>query len=138
MLEVCECVALRLAPRHCNISPGLGVLFGKLQQGVQENQQILTVARMRADAEELYGSKLGDIGPATDRIQGGFARDEGASVRKVSAYIFRFSPFIGRLLKEPSGLRRCSCGDARGVEELAQDSLQHQGTRGEPVQQMVR
>ncbi|KAH8633597.1 Rho-GTPase-activating protein 8 [Alternaria alternata] len=63
--------------------PGLGVLFGKLQQGVQENQQILTVARMRADAEEAYGSSLSAITPATDRIGGGFSRDEGASVRKV-------------------------------------------------------
>jgi hypothetical protein len=62
---------------------GLGVLFGKLQQGVQENQQILTVARMRADAEELYGTTLGAIGPASDRISGGFSRDEGASTRKV-------------------------------------------------------
>ncbi|OCK83936.1 hypothetical protein K432DRAFT_289987 [Lepidopterella palustris CBS 459.81] len=61
---------------------GLGVLFGKLQQGVQENQQILTIARMRADAEELYGGSLGSIGPAADRITGGFTRDEGASVRK--------------------------------------------------------
>ena len=61
---------------------GLGVLFGKLQQGVQENQQILTVARMRADAEELYGNSLSGIGPSTDRIAGGFSRDEGASVRK--------------------------------------------------------
>lgn len=64
---------------------GLGVLFGKLQQGVQENQQVLTVARLRADAEELYGSKLAEIAPTTDRISGGFSRDDGASVRKVSA-----------------------------------------------------
>lgn len=63
---------------------GLGVLFGKLQQGVQENQQILTVTRMRADAEEIYGNSLGGIAPATERITGGFTRDEGASVRKVS------------------------------------------------------
>ena len=63
---------------------GLGVLFGKLQQGVQENQQIVTVARMRADAEEIYGNSLGGIAPAAERITGGFARDEGASVRKVS------------------------------------------------------
>jgi hypothetical protein len=62
---------------------GLGVLFGKLQQGVQENQQILTVARMRADAEEVYGNSLANMTPATDRISGGFNRDEGASVRKV-------------------------------------------------------
>ncbi|PSN60553.1 hypothetical protein BS50DRAFT_579086 [Corynespora cassiicola Philippines] len=61
---------------------GLGVLFGKLQQGVQENQQILTIARMRADAEEVYGNSLAGIPPATERIQGGFSRDEGASVRK--------------------------------------------------------
>ncbi|EON65054.1 hypothetical protein W97_04289 [Coniosporium apollinis CBS 100218] len=61
---------------------GLGVLFGKLQQGVQENQQVLTIARMRADAEDLYGQRLGDIGPATDRIAGGFSKDEGASTKK--------------------------------------------------------
>ncbi|KAF1815568.1 Rho-GTPase-activating protein 8 [Eremomyces bilateralis CBS 781.70] len=61
---------------------GLGVLFGKLQQGVQENQQVLTIARMRADAEDLYGQQLGYIPAATDRITGGFQRDDGASVRK--------------------------------------------------------
>ncbi|KAJ4370623.1 Rho-GTPase-activating protein 8 [Neocucurbitaria cava] len=61
---------------------GLGVLFGKLQQGVQENQQILTVARMRADAEDVYGNSLNGIPTATERISGGFSRDEGASVRK--------------------------------------------------------
>lgn len=61
---------------------GLGVLFGKLQQGVMENQQILTIARMRADAEEMYGRKLGDIAPTTDKMVGGFARDDGASLRK--------------------------------------------------------
>ena len=61
---------------------GMGVLFGKLQQGVIENQQVLTVARMRADAEEQYGRKLGDIAPAVDKMTGGFARDDGASVRK--------------------------------------------------------
>lgn len=60
------------------------MLFGKLQQGVQENQQVLTVARMRAEAEDLYGQSLGSITPAADRISGGFTRDEGASVRKVS------------------------------------------------------
>lgn len=62
---------------------GLGVLFGKLQQGVQENQQVLTIARLRADAEELYGQHIGDIIPETDRIPDGFQRDDGASVRKV-------------------------------------------------------
>ncbi|KAH8598206.1 rho-GTPase-activating protein-like protein [Bisporella sp. PMI_857] len=61
---------------------GLGVLFGKLQQGVAENEQMLTIARMRAEAEDIYGQRLGEIGAATDKIQGGFSRDDGASVRK--------------------------------------------------------
>jgi hypothetical protein len=74
---------MRAFEGHQLTSTGLGVLFGKLQQGVQENQQILTVARMRADAEEVYGNTLSNIGPATERINGGFNRDEGASVRKV-------------------------------------------------------
>lgn len=61
---------------------GLGVLFGKLQQGVAENEQVLTIARMRAEAEDVYGMRLGEIGAATEKIQGGFHRDDGASVRK--------------------------------------------------------
>lgn len=61
---------------------GLGVLFGKLQQGVVENRQLLTIARMRAEAEEIYGNKLSDIAPTVDKVQGGFNRDDGASVRK--------------------------------------------------------
>ncbi|KAH7033308.1 uncharacterized protein B0I36DRAFT_241145 [Microdochium trichocladiopsis] len=61
---------------------GLGVLFGKLQQGVQENRQILTLARMRAEAEEVYGQRLGDIAPTANKIANGFSRDDGASVRK--------------------------------------------------------
>lgn len=61
----------------------MGVLFGKLQQGVAENEQVLTIARMRAEAEDVYGMRLGEIGVAADRVQGGFSRDDGASVRKV-------------------------------------------------------
>ncbi|OLN84482.1 Rho-GTPase-activating protein 8 [Colletotrichum chlorophyti] len=61
---------------------GLGVLFSKLQQGVQENRQILTIARMRAESEEIYSQRLADIAPAADKIQGGFSRDDGASLRK--------------------------------------------------------
>lgn len=62
---------------------GLGVLFQKLQQGVVENQQILSIASLRADAEEMYSDRLGDIAPTIDRMSGGFARDDGASTRKV-------------------------------------------------------
>lgn len=62
---------------------GLGVLFGKLQQGVVENRQLLTIARMRAEAEDVYGQRLFEIAPAVDKIPNGFNRDDGASVRKV-------------------------------------------------------
>lgn len=62
---------------------GLSVLFSKLQQGIVENQQIITIARLRADAEAQYSNKLGDIAPAIDRMTSGFNRDDGASVRKV-------------------------------------------------------
>ena len=61
---------------------GLGVLFGKLQQGVVENQQVLAIARMRADAEEQYSKNLGVVAPTVDRMNGGFAKDDGASLRK--------------------------------------------------------
>ena len=62
---------------------GLGVLFGKLEQGIVENQQVLSIARLRAEAEDTYGKRIGDIVPATDSMTGGFTRDDGASLRKV-------------------------------------------------------
>ena len=65
------------------------MLFGKLQQGIVENQQVLTIARMRAEAEELYGRRIGDILPTTDKMTGGFARDDGASLRKVKCDAIR-------------------------------------------------
>ncbi|UKZ94169.1 uncharacterized protein TrAFT101_009049 [Trichoderma asperellum] len=61
---------------------GLGVLFSKLQQGVVEDRQVLTIARLRAEAEEAYGQRLSDIAPAADKLSGGFSRDDGATVRK--------------------------------------------------------
>lgn len=72
---------------------GLGVLFTKLQQGVTENQQILTIATMRAEAEDMYSERLGDIAPTIDRMNGGFSRDDGASVRKVSYTLIRIYGF---------------------------------------------
>ena len=62
---------------------GLGVLFEKLQQGARENRQVLTIARMRAEAEDAYSSRLADIVPNADKISGGFSRDDGATIRKV-------------------------------------------------------
>lgn len=44
---------------------------------------MLLVSRMRAEAEDIYGQRLGDIEPATNRIEGGFQKDDGASTKKV-------------------------------------------------------
>lgn len=51
-----------------------------------ENRQILAIARLRAEAEEVYGLRLGDIAPAADKLGGGFTRDDGATVRKVRSH----------------------------------------------------
>lgn len=81
---------------------GLGVLFTKLQQGVIENQQILTIANLRAEAEEMYSERLGDIAPTIDRISGGFARDDGASTRKVCTTQLAVATVLTM-----TGIRRC-------------------------------
>jgi hypothetical protein len=39
---------------------------------------------LRAEAEEVYGLRLGDIAPAADKLSGGFTRDDGATIRKAS------------------------------------------------------
>ncbi len=100
MLEVDQtCLMLNLN-LHTNARVvGLGVLFGKLQQGVKENQQMLTIARMRADAEDSYGQHIGDIGTATDRVTDGFSKDDGASVRKVHQH-----PLAGRMGHQATNL----------------------------------
>ena len=79
---------------RANSAAGLGVLFGKLQQGVQENQQVLTIARMRAEAEDVYGQRLGEIDAATMKVEGGFQKDDGASVKKVclESYVLNRRP----------------------------------------------
>ncbi|KAL1591589.1 Rho-GTPase-activating protein 8 [Paraconiothyrium brasiliense] len=111
---------------------GLGVLFGKLQQGVQENQQILTIARLRADAEEVYGNSLASITPSTERVSGGFSRDEGASVRKAyegvrtemetaAANHRKIASNIRELVVNPFG-RWCEAHSAR--VQNSQDDLQ--------------
>lgn len=54
-----------------------------------ENRQVLILARLRAEAEETYGQRLSDIAPSVDKINGGFSRDDGATVRKVSPRQFQ-------------------------------------------------
>lgn len=58
------------------------MLFGKLQQGVIENQQILTIAQKRAKAEDNYGTELAEISRQLEQFKGGFARDDGATIKK--------------------------------------------------------
>ena len=47
---------------------------------------------MRSEAEELYGTRLNDIAPAVDKVQGGFSKDDGATVRKVCNSLCPVSP----------------------------------------------
>lgn len=61
---------------------GLGVIFEKLQQGCAENEELLSLALARAEAENIYGAKLIDIRNNHASKKEGFARDEGATVRK--------------------------------------------------------
>lgn len=73
---------------------GLGILFQKLnqvvafafrrstnQKGCIENDELLSLAQARADAEETYGVRLQELARNAVR-KGGFSRDDGASARK--------------------------------------------------------
>lgn len=88
---------------------------------MQENEQLLTVARMRADAEDLYGQKLGDIDTATKKIDGGFQRDDGASVKKVGI----ITSFGARSVLTVAGIRRGAHRDERGSWQSPKDSIEH-------------
>ncbi|CAA7267405.1 unnamed protein product [Cyclocybe aegerita] len=58
---------------------GLQVLYGKLEQGVAENDEIVTFIRARAVAESYLASSL--INPGlTGRAGTGFSADDGASL----------------------------------------------------------
>ena len=109
---------------------GLGVLFTKLQQGVVENQQVLTIATMRAEAEEIYAERLGDIAPTIDRINGGFGRDDGASVRKVDLTLSPLADAADTLL----GIRRGARRNGGSDQEPPEDREQHPRACGQSVQ----
>lgn len=112
---------------------GLGVLFDKLQQGIAENEQVLTVARLRAEAEETYGKKLAEIEPTTDKIKGGFQRDDGASLKKVSMQAQVTCCFL-----TCSGLRGCPHRDEPSSSITQEDCSQHFRTGRYPIRTMVR
>jgi hypothetical protein len=93
---------------------------------------MLQIARLRAEAEDLYGMKLAEIGPATDRITGGFSRDDGASVRKVGHL------FCGEKASLTSiGIRWCSNGDGRGSQEPSQDRSKYSRLGHKSLHKMV-
>lgn len=120
---------------------GLGVLYGKLQQGVTENRQILTIASLRADAEEQYGLRMGEIAPSVDRMTAtGFGKDDGASVRKVChtrKFTNQFSVILEfffstwtrtNICMAGLGIRRCPNRDGRGLPQPPENRQQHSGT----------
>lgn len=114
---------------------GLGVAYAKLAQGVQENRQVLEVVKLRAEADEIYAQRLGDIESATNRIDGGFQRDDGASVKKVNLDVFGMVSAC--YLTYFPGIRRHSHRDDRSVAQPPQDFLQRPRTCPEPVQPLV-
>ncbi|ODQ68113.1 hypothetical protein NADFUDRAFT_48768 [Nadsonia fulvescens var. elongata DSM 6958] len=63
-------------------SSGLDVLFNKLNQGCDENDEVLAVANARAEAEAAFGAKLQEIPQLLVTKKSGFARDDGASLKK--------------------------------------------------------
>ncbi|KAF3937633.1 hypothetical protein ABW19_dt0207669 [Dactylella cylindrospora] len=99
---------------------GLGKLFAKLQQGVVENQQVITIARLRAEAEDSYGDRLKSISPAAERPDG-FLRDEGASTRKAGDSHKKVAENIRKLVIEP--FSKWSEAHEQRVE-LSHDDLQ--------------
>jgi hypothetical protein len=63
-------------------APGFNVIFDKLSQGCNENDEVLALVAARADAEEAYGNRLMEIPGTYNSKKNGFGRDDGASLRK--------------------------------------------------------
>ena len=60
---------------------GVNTLFAKLSQGIVENEEVLSLARRRAEHEEAHGQRL--LNQASDSFRkGGFQRDDGATTKK--------------------------------------------------------
>lgn len=76
-------------------------MFSKLQQGVKENEQLLTITRIRAEAEDAYAAKLFQIRPESNRIEGGFQKDDGASAKNVSVAILNMRLHLGCMYSVP-------------------------------------
>ncbi|KAF9907471.1 hypothetical protein EC991_010936 [Linnemannia zychae] len=73
---------------------GINVLHSKLDQGVVEDQEILTYLRERIDVEQRYGNALIEMGNRRLKLDG-FLRDDGASLRKTFETIKNESVDLG-------------------------------------------
>ncbi|KAF9136867.1 hypothetical protein BGX30_010751 [Mortierella sp. GBA39] len=73
---------------------GINVLHSKMDQGVVEDQEILTYLRERIDVEQRYGNALIEMGNRRLKLEG-FLRDDGASLRKTFETIKNESISLG-------------------------------------------
>lgn len=60
----------------------MNALFEKLNQGCNENDEILALANARAEAEYAYGSRLKDIPITLAPRKDGFGKDDGSTLKK--------------------------------------------------------
>ncbi|CCG82857.1 Putative uncharacterized protein [Taphrina deformans PYCC 5710] len=64
-----------------DLSSGLSKLFAKLSQGIVENEEVIGLAKRRAESEETHGNRLMQIARESYR-KDGFHSDDGASLRQ--------------------------------------------------------
>jgi hypothetical protein len=77
-----------------NYRTGLNVLYGKMQQGCVECDEILNFFRQRIAIEEMYANKLCELSE-TKLSPHGFNRDDGASLKRTFENIKQESAQLG-------------------------------------------
>lgn len=61
---------------------GVQTVYDKLQQGIQENQEVLNLVSSRITIEEGYGQRLQSVRSSHYASKVGFGRDEGATLKQ--------------------------------------------------------
>lgn len=61
---------------------GVQTVYDKLQQGINENQQVLNLVASRITIEEGYGQRLQSVRSSHYASKTGFGRDEGATLKQ--------------------------------------------------------
>lgn len=90
-----------------DLSTGLTRLFSKLNQGIAENEEVLSLARRRAESEESHGARLQQIARDSFR-KDGFNRDDGASLRRA----------FESMVKETSESAQCHIKVATNLQQM--------------------